>query len=91
MHQLNLSPQEVGRRGEELYRQHIRQQVETEANIGKMVIIDVGSGDFEVGDEVGITAARELQARHVNGAYYGIKIGYNAAAAIGGVLERTAL
>ena len=89
MHQLNLSRQEVGRRGEELYRQHIRQQVETEANIGKMVIIDVGSGDFEVGDEVGITAARELQARHAEGAYYGIRIGYNVAATFGGVMERT--
>lgn len=81
--------EEIGRRGEELYRQNIRQQVETEANIGNMVIIDVESGDYEVGDEMGIAAARRLQSRHADGTFYGIKIGYNVAAAIGGAMERT--
>lgn len=89
MQQLNLSREEVGRRGEELYQQHIRQQVETEANIGKLVIIDVDSGDYEVGDNIGITATRQLRSRRANGRFYGIKIGYNVAATIGGVMERT--
>lgn len=36
-----LSRDEVGQRGEALYEQKIRGQVETAENIGKMVIIDV--------------------------------------------------
>ncbi len=91
MHQLNLSRQEVGRRGEELYRQHIRQQVETEANIGKMVIIDIDSGDYEVGDDLAIVATQQLRDRHADGRFYGIRIGYNVATTIGGVMERTTL
>ncbi len=89
MQQLELSRQEIGQRGEELYRQHIRQQVETEANIGKMVIIDIDSGDFEVGDNIAIEATRQLRDRHADGRFYGIKIGYNVTASFGGGMERT--
>lgn len=85
----NYDREEVGRRGEELYRQSIRQKVETEANIGKMVIIDVDTGDYEVGNEMGIEAALKLQAKRKDAVLYGIRIGYNVAAALGGVMERT--
>ena len=84
-----LAVRRLDSRGEELYQQHIRQQVETEANIGKMVIIDIDSGDFEVGDNIAIEATRQLRARNANGRFYGIRIGYNVAVSIGGVMERT--
>ena len=83
------SREDIGRRGEELYRQSIRQQVQTQDNIGKMVIIDVDTGDYEVGDEMGIEAALKLQSKRKDAALYGIRIGYNVAAALGGVMERT--
>ncbi|MEH2175857.1 MAG: hypothetical protein V7K45_23955, partial [Nostoc sp.] len=40
MQSILLSREEVGRRAKELYENSIRQQVEREENIGKMVIID---------------------------------------------------
>ena len=90
MEHARFSREEVGRRGEELYAQNIRPQVETTQNIGKMVIIDVETGEYEVGDNMGIEAAQRLKTRHANAALYGIRIGYNVAAALGGVMERTA-
>ncbi len=79
---------EVGELGEEIYRTRIRAEVETPENIGKMVIIDVDTGEYEV-DKIGLTAAHSLRARHSDARLYGIRIGYKTAEAIGGVLERT--
>jgi hypothetical protein len=88
MRNSEMNSAEVGRRGEEIYQQSIRPLVETEDNIGKMVIIDVETGDYEVGDEKGIEASRRLHARREGSAFYGKRIGYNAVAALGGVMER---
>ena len=85
----HISREEVGRRGKALYEQNIRQQVETEQNIGKMVIIDVKTGDYEVGDMIGIDSAHQLRMRHPNGQLFGMRIGYNVAESFGGVMERT--
>jgi len=87
MEPIRLSREEVGQRGEALYEQKIRAAVETEENIGKMVIIDVETGEYEV-DERGLAPARRLQSRHPNAALYGKRIGYDVAEALGGVRER---
>ncbi len=87
METLLLSREEVARRAKALYEQSIRAQVETEENIGKMVIIDIETGDFEV-DETGIASARDLKNKRPNARLYGIRIGYNVAEALGGVMER---
>ena len=79
---------EVARLGKEHYAKHIRMQVETEENIGKMVIIDVLSGDFEV-DPNGLVAADRIYVRHPQGRMYGIRIGYRSVAVFGGIMERT--
>jgi hypothetical protein len=84
-----MSSEEIARRGKEWYENHIRAQVETEENIGKIVSIDVETGDYELGDDRHLDAAFRLQARHPGAAVYGIRIGYNAVYALGGVLERT--
>lgn len=89
MSQIMLEPERVGRRGEALYQRDLRAAVETEDNIGKMIIIDVETGDYEIDDRNGLDAARNLQAKHLNASLYGIRIGYNVAAVMGGVLERT--
>ena len=80
---------EVSDRGEKLYQQKIRTEVETPDNIGEMVIIDVDTGEYAV-DDTGLSATRYLHARRPNAELYGIRIGYKAAEALGGVLERTA-
>jgi hypothetical protein len=53
-----LSREEMARRARLLYKNSIRQQVETDENIGKMVIIDFESGDYKV-DETRLKAARK--------------------------------
>jgi hypothetical protein len=54
-----------------------------------MIIIDVESGDYEIGDDTGIEASRRLQARHPGTILYGLRIGYKSAVSFGGGLERT--
>lgn len=90
MERSRLSSEEVGQRGEALYEPNIRTEVETEENVGKMVIIDIETGDYEIGDESGIEAARRLHAKRPDAALYGKRIGYNVAVSLGGVMERTA-
>lgn len=84
-----LSREEVARRGKALYAQTIRPLVENEANIGKMVIIDIESGDYAV-DDIGVASAERLHAARPTARLYGIRIGYDVAEALGGVMERTA-
>ena len=83
------SSDEISRRGQELYERSIRAQVETEANIGKLVSIDIETGDYAIGDDTSLEAPRQLHARHPGAAVYTLRIGYDAAYALGGVLERT--
>lgn len=87
MQAILLSCEEVARRAKRLYESSIRQQVEVEENIGKMVIIDIETGAYEV-DETGLKAARNLRAKHPYARLFGICIGYNVAASLGGVMER---
>lgn len=89
METLLLSREEVARQAKALYEQRIRAKVETEENIGKMVVIDIETGDFAI-DTEGIASARKLQEKHPNARLYGIRIGYNVAESLGGVMERTA-
>lgn len=88
MQPILLSREEVARRAKQLYESMIRQQVETEENIGKMVIIDIETGDYEV-DDLGIEASHILMDKHPFARLFGIRIGYNVAASFGGgVMER---
>ena len=63
MQTILLSRKEVARRAKHLYEITIRQKIEWEENIGKMVIIDIETGDCEV-DKTGLKAARSLRAKH---------------------------
>ena len=78
------SHEEIAQRGRELYEQRIRAQVETKENIGKIVSIDIETGDYEVVDDVGITSSRRLLAKHPGAAIWAERIGYDAAYALGG-------
>ena len=84
------SSDEIAHRGKALYEQSIRAQVETEDTVGKLVSIDIETGDFEIGDDRSLDAPRRLLARHPGAAIYTLRIGYNAVYALGGVVERTA-
>jgi hypothetical protein len=84
-----FSGEEIGRRGQEIYEQRLRDLVETDDNIGKIISIDIESGDYAIADDL-ITAGRRLQAKHPDAAIYGRRIGYNAVYSLGGSLIRTA-
>ncbi|MGH2585157.1 MAG: hypothetical protein ACRDJE_09595 [Dehalococcoidia bacterium] len=83
-----LSNEEIGRRGQALYDRDIRPLVETPTNIGKQIVIDVESGEYEIDDD-GLAAGRRLLARRPGAPLYGLRIGYNAVYALGGELRRT--
>jgi hypothetical protein len=79
--------QEIARIGRDLYERQIRPQVETDANIGRLVSIDIHTGDYEVGDNLLETVER-LQARRPDAEVWTERIGYNAVHAVGGSLRR---
>ena len=80
--------EEVGKIGHELYEKQIRPQVETEENIGKIISIDIKSGDYEIDEDL-LKSAHRLRARRPDAELWGERIGYNAVYAVGGTLERT--
>lgn len=84
-----LKREEIAQQGKALYQTQIRAQVETADNIGKVVSIDVETGDYEVGDNP-IETSRWLQAKHPHAAIWTERIGFNAVYAVGGTLVRTA-
>jgi hypothetical protein len=76
------SNEEIVRRGQEWYAKELRDKVE-EGNIGKALVIDIETGEYEI-DEDGLAAGRRALAKHPGAALYAMKIGYPAYAKIGG-------
>ncbi len=83
-----ISSEDIDRRGREWYEQKLRPLVETSENIGKIISIDVETGDYAIGDDL-MSAGDAVLARHPGAAMYGARIGYNAVYAVGGTLTRT--
>ena len=79
--------EDIARRGEAWYEKSIRAAVETPENIGKMLMIDVDTGEYAI-DVKGQEASKRLHAKRTDALIYGIRIGYIATQTIGGVLER---
>ncbi|WP_353929311.1 hypothetical protein WJM97_13390 [Okeanomitos corallinicola TIOX110] len=87
MQAILLSSEEVGKRAKELYENGIREQVETEENIGKMVIIDIETGEYAV-DKTGRESAHYLTNKNRFARLFGIRIGYKVAVSFCGDMER---
>ncbi|MCX6367712.1 MAG: hypothetical protein NTX57_13540 [Armatimonadetes bacterium] len=83
-----LAVEEIDRRGMQLYQEQIASKVDVEENQGKVIAIDVESGDFEVADE-GLVAGERLRERHPDASMLCLRIGYNAVYSFGGVLTQT--
>lgn len=83
-----FSGEEIARRGQALYEQTVRASVETEDNVGKILSIDIETGDYEIGEDL-LAPARRLLEKRPEAAIYGLRIGYNAVFALGGTLTRT--
>jgi outer membrane protein assembly factor BamB len=74
--QRRYSKEEMARRGQELYEAGIQQQVEA-GNEGKIVAIDIETGDFEVDENI-VPATNRLFERHPDAQPWGIRIGHRA-------------
>ena len=87
MAETRLSGKEIARRGKILYEGVIRKRVEMAANLGKIVVIDVETGEYLI-DDLGLDASRSLHAKRADAHLYGIRIGYQVSESLGGSMER---
>ena len=74
--QRRYSKEELAQRGQELYEDSIQQQVES-GNNGKIVAIDIETGEFEV-DETVMGATDRLFERQPNAQPWTLRIGHTA-------------
>jgi hypothetical protein len=87
MSQLISDGKEIARRGKECY-ENLRVHVETAEKIGKLIAIDVETGDYEIGEDI-LDISHRLKARHPNAEMWAERIGFNAVYTVGGTLTRT--
>ncbi len=80
--------EEFARRGDEIYETQVRPQVEA-GNHGKIVAIDIETGDFEV-DQSEVTACDRLEARHPDAQIWIVRIGSRHVRRFGGRTRRLA-
>ena len=80
--------EEARRLGDQIYERDIRPKVE-KTHHGKIVAIDVDSGDYAIGD-MGVTAAERLLERRPEADIWCVKVGYRTMRSFGGSsLRRT--
>lgn len=72
---------EIIERGQQRYERDIRPKVEVHS--GKMLALDVDSGEYALGDD-SITAFDRLKAKLPNATVYLMRIGFPAAVRLGG-------
>lgn len=68
------SKEEHARRGDDLYEHQVRSKVEA-GNLGRIVAIDIDSGDYELADNT-IAALDELLARRPDAQVWMVRIGH---------------
>lgn len=85
--QPRYSKEEFAQRGDSLYETRIKPQVEI-GNEGKIVAIDLETGDFEV-DKSEIAACDRLEARHPDAQIWMVRIGSRHVRRFGGRIKKT--
>jgi hypothetical protein len=80
------STDEIVARGKEIYEQQLKSKLEPQ-NIGKFLVIDIETGDYEM-DEDDLTAALRAYKKSPDGARYEMLIGYATSGTIGNAVMR---
>ena len=75
------STAEVCDRGEKIYDERIKSLVEPQ-EIGKFIVIDIESGDYEISEDM-LEASDRLQKRRPDSVQFGAMVGYESAYLIG--------
>lgn len=78
----DLSSEDIAQRGKALYQQRLRTQVETADNIGKIIAIDLNTGDYEIDKDL-LAACDRLKAKQSDTVTWIERIGHDAVYAIG--------
>ena len=79
---------EVVAAGLKIYEQRIKPLVETPENIGKMLTLNVETGEYRIGAN-SIESAIELKQNRPMARLFTVRIGYDVGASFGGLSERT--
>lgn len=67
----------------------LRPQIETPDNIGKLILLDLDSSDYEIADdELGFAASALVRERHPDANLFALRIGYKTTASFCGDMER---
>lgn len=81
-----MSSEELWTRGDALYDSRIRPLVETDDNIGKIITIDIETGDYEITTRYfSHEATDKLLAKHPDAELIQIRIGYPVVDTFGGI------
>jgi hypothetical protein len=89
MNHSNYTKEEIVSRGEVLYERQFYSIIETEENLGKIVMIDIESEDYVIAN-TGLEASQQIRGRRPEGVFCALRIGYTAVETIGGVLSHPA-
>ncbi len=84
------SDREIAKRGQDLYNRSIRTQVETRENIGKIIAIDIMTGNYDIDDNF-LVACDRLQSQFPDAIIWSERIGFDAVYAVGGTLTKVEL
>lgn len=76
-----FASEEIARRGQALYDERVRPQIEADHR-GKVVVIDIETGDYEVDDDH-MEAAERALAKRPEAALYAVRVGSRALTRIG--------
>ena len=77
-----FSSSDIAQRGEALYEEKIKQHVEPH-HVGECLVVDVETGDYEIGPDY-IQPTERLLAKRPEAPLYALRIGYRAIGRIGG-------
>ena len=80
------STDEIIARGKEIYEKQLKSKLESQ-NLGKYLVIDIDTGDYEI-DEDDLTAALRAYQKNPDGARYEMQIGYATSGTIGNASMR---
>jgi hypothetical protein len=80
--------EEIIARGKAIYERQLRLRLATPENQGKLLMIDVDSGDYELGEDGNdVELFRSLRTRHPKALVLSLKVGYRTADAVGTSLQ----
>lgn len=77
----NYTNEEVAARGEAIYAERLRGQVEA-GNHGKFLVLDIETGDYEI-DAEDLQASLRMLSKRPAAVLYGLRIGHRAAYRMG--------